>query len=146
MFGLSIKEKLYKAMLRLCEEKLPEFESDMRKLISRAEGMSEKQTEREYNAIVLRYSSAVTQSLHQSLGSTVGLRVGMAMMNPHITGLPEEYDTDFDASPFVGKFFAIYYYAATGKQISYSDYGKYIRPINQYQTSLINRVFEKLSN
>lgn len=146
MFGLSMKEKLYKAMIRLCEEKLPQFESDMRELVSSAEGMNEEQTEREYTVAVLRYSSAVTEALHQGLGGNIGFMVGMAMMNPHITGLPEEYDADFDASPFVGKYFAIYYYAATGKQISFGDYGKYIRPINQYQASLINRVFEKLSN
>ena len=146
MFGLSMKEKLYKAMMRQCEDKLPGFESDMRELVSRAEGMTEEQTQQEYNTAVLRYTSSVTEALHKGLGSNIGFRVGMAMMSPHITGLPEEYDSDFDASPFVGKYFAIYYYAATGKQISLSDYGKYIRQINQHQVSLINTVFEKLSN
>lgn len=145
MLGLSMKEKLYKAMMRLCEEKLPLFERDMRKLVSRADGLTEEQTQHEYNAAVLRYTSSVTETLHQGLGSNIGFRVGMAMMSPHITGLPEEYDTDFDSSPFVGKYFAIYYYATTGKQISLSDYGKYIRPINQHQVALINTVFEKLS-
>ena len=146
MLGLSMKEKLYKALIRLCEEKLPLFEREMRGLVARAEGLSEEQTQQEYTAAVLRYTSSITEALHQGLGPDVGLRVGMAMMRPHITGLPEEYDADFDASPFVGKYFAVYYYAATGKQISLSDYGKYIRPINQYQVSLINAVFEKLSN
>ena len=145
MLGLSMKEKLYKAIIRLCEEKLPLFERDMRGLVARAEGLSEEQTQQEYTAAVLRYTSSITEALHQGLGPDVGLRVGTAMMRPHITGLPEEYDDDFDASPFVGKYFAVYYYAATGKQISLSDYGKYIRPINQVQVSLINGVFEKLS-
>lgn len=146
MLGLSMKEKLYKAIMRLCEEKLPLFERDMRGLVARAEGLSEEQTQQEYNSAVLRYTASITETLQKGLGSNIGIRVGMAMMSPHITGLPEEYDSDFDASPFVGKYFAIYYFAATGKQISMSDYGKYIRPINQHQVSLINRVFEKLSN
>ena len=146
MLGLSMKEKLFKAIIRLCEEKLPLFERDMRGLVARAEGLSEEQTQQEYNAAVLHYTSSITEALQQGLGSNIGIRIGMAMLSPHITGLPEEYDTDFDASPFVGKYFAIYFYATTGKQISLSDYGKYIRPINQHQVSLINTIFEKLSN
>ena len=47
MLGLSMKEKLYKAMMRQCEDKLPGFESDMRAqyLMEGIEGRIETMTD-----------------------------------------------------------------------------------------------------
>ena len=145
MFGLSIKEKLFKTFVRLCEEKLPILEDDLHDLVKQTEKMSEQEAQREYTAALNRYNSAITETIHQALPYNARFRVGAAVMNPTITGLPREFDEEFDSMPFVGKFFPVYYYASTGSRISASDYGKYVRPIDQYQAELVNGLLEKLS-
>ena len=145
MFGLSMKERLYKAFMNLCETKLPVFRKEMRDLVLRAENMSEEEAGQAYAAILQHYTSAITEEIHRGLPPAAGFRVGAAMMRPSITGLPEEYDDEFDNSLYAGKYFAIYYYAMTGKQIDFGDYGKYMRPINQRQVELMNGVLQELS-
>ena len=144
MFGLSMKEKLYKAFVNLCAEKLPVFEKEMRDLLLHAEGMGEEEAVLAYAAALHHYSNAISETIHQGLGPNETFRFSMAVMRPSSTGLPDDYDSEFGNSPFAGKFFAIYYYAITGKQIELSDYGKYIRPINKRQIDLVNGVLQKL--
>ncbi len=145
MFGLSIKEKLFKALAVQCAEKLPIFEADMRELVRRGEDMSEDAAAQAYAAAMQRYTDAVAETVLQGLPQSIRLRASLALLQPTITGLPEEYGRDFDFSPYAGKHFAICYYAVTGNRIQLSDYGRYMRPIDQHQAELVNGVLRKLS-
>ena len=146
MFGLSLKEKLFNGMKRLCNEKLPIFEADMRDFLKVASSMDENKAKKEYLSLVGRYSDAISGELANGFGSTAALKAGLAFQSPKIAGLPDEINMDFllDTGPLVGYYFAFYYYGITGNKIAQNDYAKYIRPLNQYQTDLINTVLNKL--
>lgn len=139
MFGLSMKERLYKAIRTQCDETIPEIDADLRAFARKAVSMADADFEKEYCRIIGMHSNAVSAVLAQTLGSGAGSKAGLAMQSPQVTGLPEEFDLDYllDSGPKVGYYFAFYYYAVTGNQISLDDYGKYIRPLNKYQLDLL---------
>ena len=145
MFGLSIKEKLYKAIMRLTEEKLPVFEQKFAYLIENRSTMSDDAANDFYISCIGSYSDAVSGVLADTMGRTAAIKAGLAFQSPTIAGLPEELDMEhlLSTGPLVGYYFALYYYGITGKKISLDDYGKFIRPLNQYQVNLINSVISK---
>ncbi len=88
MFGLSIKEKHKKEFMRLCEEKLKDFEKEIRSVIRRAESMRWQEAEEAYATALQHYTSAITEEIHMGLPLNAGLRYGTAMLQPSISGLP----------------------------------------------------------
>lgn len=105
----------------------------------------DENAQKEYITLIGNYSDAISGALADGFDRSVMARVGLATMSPSKTGLPAEMNMEaiLSTGPLVGYYFAFYYYGITGKQISLNDYGKYIRPLNQYQTSLINGVLDK---
>ncbi len=138
MLGLSIKEKLYKAIRQQTLEKMPVFEREFSDFLRKVDFMSEEQMNKAYFNCVQGYSNAVSEVLASGFDGVVTTRLSFALMSPSVAGLPD------DTGPFVGNYFAYYYYAIMGREISPEDYGKYIRPLNQYQVSLINGVIDKI--
>ena len=147
MFGLSMKERLYKAIRTQTDATISDIDADLRAFARNANSMTSEELEKEYTRIIGMHSNAVSATLAQTLGSAAAFKAGMAIQSPQITGLPEEFDLDYllDSGPKVGFYFAFYYYALTGRQIDLNDYGLYIRPLNKYQLDLLTTYLGRYS-
>ena len=145
MFGLSVKEKLYRAIKTQTLEKLPSFEASFVNYISKSEKMDKEQKGEAFMSCVIEYTDNVSSVLASGLAKSITQKAMLAAQMPQMTGLPKEITMDYilSTSPFVGYYFAFYYYGITGKQISPDDNDKYITPLNHYQTDLISSVVDK---
>ncbi len=148
MFGLSIQEKLYKMIWKLTDEKLPYFEKELKALLNDSETMNSDYADEAYKGVIGRYSDEISGVLAERFGRTAAMKAGLALQCPKIAGFPEEMDMDaiLDTGPLIGNYYALYYYGITGNKIALSDYGKYIRPLNQHQVQLMDSVLQKLSH
>ncbi len=148
MFGLSKKETLYNAIRTISESKLQDVKQDLRIFYNSVYSMSEEQREKEYCRIIGMHSNAVSATVGEKMGRNLMTKVGFAIQSPQITGLPEEFDLDYllNSGPKVGFYFAFYYYALTGKQITLDDYGKYIRPLNKHQLDMLTGYLKTLES
>ncbi len=146
MFGLSIQEKLYKLIWKLCDEKLPFYEKELTRIVNDKDIMNSEDADEAYKAVICNYSDEISSVLAEKFGGTAAMKAGLALQCPKIAGFPEEMDADhiLDTGPLIGYYWGLWYYGLTGNKIALSDYGKYIRPLNKHQVELMDTILVKL--
>lgn len=154
MFGISKREILANAVKNACVNKLPIYEDDIRTLV-RKYGLDDDscnaEVENEFLEARINYMNEVCDSITDSLSISSPnffTRFKIALMQPQITGLPTEFNTQYfcDNGISAGIVFALAYYSLTNKTVDDPKLIRTISMVSHYQHDLMTDVLHKIND
>ena len=151
MFGFSKQKILIAAIKNACNNELEVYENAVINFLKIYNENPEMQ-ENEINALVLKarqnYLNAVCDRIWSSFAVSspnIHTRFRLALMNPSVTGLPDEMDVDYFSENGIsaGATFAFAYFALTDKRVDSTKMLHTMSTLNHYQNDLMNEILKK---
>ena len=151
MFGFSKQKTLVTAIKNACDNELKIYEDavvNFLKVYNKYPNMSED----EVNTLVVKarrdYLNTVCDKIWNSFAVSspkIHTRFRLALMNPSMTGLPDEMNVDYFSRNGIsaGAVFAFAYFALTDKRVDSTKMFHTMSTLNHYQDDLMNEVLKK---
>ena len=149
VFGLSTRETLVRAIENACRNEICVYKNCVKDGLAHYSEWSDEEISRHALLARREYVNAVFDAIMASFrisSPIIDARIKLVICDPHVTGVPDEIDTDYlaDNGFSAGITYAIFYFAVTNKKIKPSKDFKIISALNHYQAKLMNDVLNEL--
>lgn len=143
MFGLSIKEQLYRLIATSCKNAIIDFETNIETFYLKYCDLNDDELlSSKYQEAVKQYFDAVSVDVISKIQNgprNISIRLTLALQSPELCGYP---DIDLTKGLTAGSLYALCYYAHKNHPAKPKD----CVSLNHFQNSLINSALKKLDD
>ena len=143
MFGITIKEKLFKTITSLCLKNIGKYKADVYKICKKYKSFvsAEGETEEEMKNLRKAYLDSVLNEALETIGhssSNIAARLQLVLLAPEMSGYP---NTEFENGVMAGAVYAFCYWAIKNKMAKSSD----CLLLNHLQNKIMNDALNEIS-